>query len=277
MPTVAVAGGSREEILELARLSQIEFKDSVKFKIFDTEPDIDHEDTWEYIQCSNEEEMVRQTVESVVNKEADILLKGGIQTHILLKEVLKKEHDLKTQELLSHVALVELPALDRQILLTDAGMNITPTEEQLELIIENVLNVGKAIGLTHPKVSLISAAENYNPKMPSSVLAKELTERFKDHKEATIYGPLSLDLSLSKTAVEHKQFKGPIQGDADILVVPNIDVGNVLYKSFLLFGEAVMGGTIVGTKVPIVLTSRSDEVQSKLYALKFALMQITEH
>ncbi|SFC32861.1 phosphate butyryltransferase [Alkalibacterium subtropicum] len=276
MPTVAVAGGAREEILELARLSQIEFKDSVKFKLFDTEPDIDHEGTWEYIQCDSEEEMVRQTVEAVVSKEADILLKGGIQTHTLLKEVLKKEHDLKTQELLSHVALVKLPALDRQILLTDAGMNITPTEDQLELIIENVLNVGKAIGLTHPKVSLISAAENYNPKMPSSVLAREITGRFKDNEEATVYGPLSLDLSLSKTAVAHKKFEGPIQGDADILVVPNIDVGNVLYKSFLLFGEAIMGGTIVGTKVPIVLTSRSDEVQSKLYALKFALMQITE-
>lgn len=276
MPTVAVAGGSREEILELARLSQIEFKDSVRFKVFDVEPNIDHEETWEYIKCETEEEMVRQTVRSVVNNEADILLKGGIQTHTLLKEVLKKEYDLKTQDLLSHVALVNLPALGRQILLTDAGMNITPSEDQLEEIINNVIKVGQAIGLERPKVALISAAENFNPKMPSSVLAKALTERFEDSQEAIVYGPLSLDLSLSKTAVEHKKFQGPIQGDADIIVVPNIDVGNVLYKSFLLFGEAVMGGTIVGTKVPIVLTSRSDEVRSKLYALKFALMQITD-
>ncbi|MDZ7835425.1 MAG: phosphate acyltransferase [Alkalibacterium sp.] len=101
---------------------------------------------------------------------------------------MKKEHNLKTQELLSHVALVKLPALDRQILLTDAGMNIMPTEDQLEEIIHNVLKVGKAIGLDHPKVSLISAAENYNPKMPSSVLAKEMTERFKGNKDATVYG-----------------------------------------------------------------------------------------
>ena len=276
MPTVAVAGGSREEILELARRSQIEFEDSVKFKVFDVEPDIDHEETREYIKCKSKEDMIRRAVESVVNNEADILLKGGVQTHALLKEVLKKEHDLKNQDLLSHVALVKLPALDRQILLTDAGMNIMPTEDQLEEIIHNVLKVGKAIGMDHPKVALISSAENLNPKMPSSVLAHELTERFKDDPEATVYGPLSLDLSLSKSAVEHKNFEGPIKGDADILVVPNIDVGNALYKSFLLFGGAVMGGTIVGTKVPIVLTSRSDEVESKLYALKFALMQITE-
>ena len=276
MPTVAVAGGSREEILELARRSQIEFEDSVKFKVFDVEPDIDHEETWEYIKCETKEDMIRRAVESVVNNEADILLKGGVQTHALLKEVLKKEHDLKNQDLLSHVALVKLPALDRQILLTDAGMNIMPTKDQLEEIIHNVLKVGKAIGMDHPKVALISSAENLNPKMPSSVLAHELTERFKDDPEATVYGPLSLDLSLSKSAVEHKNFEGPIKGDADILVVPNIDVGNALYKSFLLFGDAVMGGTVVGTKVPIVLTSRSDEVESKLYALKFALMQITE-
>src|SRR5690606_6840661 len=119
---------------------------------------------------------------------------------------------------------------------------------QLEQIIKNVIGVGHSIGLSHPRVALLSSAENFNPKMPSSVLAKTLTERFQDSHEATVYGPLSLDLSLSESAVVHKGFKGPIQGDADILVVPNIDVGNVLYKSFLLFGDATMGGTIVGTK-----------------------------
>lgn len=274
MRIIAVAGGSRQEILELARLSYEEYKDDVKFIVFDTEENIDVNSLWEYRHFETEEEMVYETVKSVVNKESDILLKGGIKTHTLLKEVLKKEHDLKKQALLSHVALVNLPALNRQILLTDAGMNIEPTEDQLALIIENAINVGQSIGLTHPKISILSAAENFNPKMPSSVIAKDMTERFSDYNDATVYGPLSLDLSLSKTAVEHKRFEGPIEGDADILVVPSIDVGNVLYKSFLLFGDATIGGTIVGTKVPIVLTSRSDKVRSKLYALKFALMQI---
>lgn len=276
MPTVAVAGGSRREILELAKRSQVEFSNSLNFKVFDTEPNIDQDSTWEYINCETKEDMVRLAVECAANQEADILLKGSVQTHTLLKEVLKVEHGLKMQEVLSHVALANLPALNRPILLTDAGMNIAPSEDQLEQIIKNVIVVGKSIGLNHPKVALISAAENYNPKMPSSVLAREMTERFKDSKEATVYGPLSLDLSLSKSAVEHKGFTGPIEGDADILVVSNIDVGNALYKSFLLFGDATMGGTIVGTKVPIVLTSRSDEVKSKLYALKFAMMQLSD-
>ncbi|MCC5889793.1 MAG: phosphotransacetylase [Alkalibacterium sp.] len=274
MQTVAVAGGSREEILELVRLSRKEFNNEVKFIIFDTEDNIDSEESWEYRQFDSEKEMMEETVKSVVSKEADILLKGGIKTHTLLKEVLKKEYNLKAQDLLSHVALVNSPALDRQILLTDAGMNIAPSEDQLVSIIENVKQVGHSIGLNKPKIALLSSAENFNPKMPSSVTAKNVTERFSEATDAIVYGPLSLDLALSKEAVKNKRFKGPIAGDADILVVPNIDVGNVLYKSILLFGEATIGGTIVGTKVPIVLTSRSDKVRSKLYALKFALMQI---
>lgn len=274
MQTVAVAGGSRVEILELARLCHKEFDKKIAFIVFDTEEDIDTENIWEYRQFDTEAEMIEATVKSIVSKEADILLKGGIKTHTLLKEVLKKEHNLKAQDLLSHVALVNFPALDRQILLTDAGMNIQPSEDQLVSIIENVKRVGHSIGLEKPKIALLSSAENFNPKMPSSVSAKNLTERFSNSKDAIVYGPLSLDLSLSKEAVKHKGFEGPIAGDADILVVPNIDVGNVLYKSILLFGDATIGGTIVGTKVPIVLTSRSDKVRSKLYALKFALMQL---
>lgn len=274
MRTVAVAGGSREEILELARLCYKEYQKEVRFIVFDTEENIDPDNMWEYRQFETEQEMVYETVKSVVNKESDLVLKGGVKTHTLLKEVLKKEHDLKTQKLLSHVALVNLPSLNRQIILTDAGMNIDPSEEQLSLIVENAIIVGKSIGLTHPKVAILSAAENFNSKMPSSVVGRNMTERFKDYSEATVYGPLSLDLSLSTEAVRHKRFSGPIEGDADILVVPTIDVGNVLYKSFLLFGDATIGGTIVGTTVPIVLTSRSDKVKSKLYALKFALMQI---
>ena len=258
MPTVAVAGGSRSDILELVRHSQVKGKEDLTFKVFDVDPNIDTEGLWNYTPCENEADMVYQTVKCVADGKADILLKGGVQTHALLKEVLKKEHDLRSQDLLSHVVLVDLPQLERPILLTDSGMNIAPTIDQLEVIIENAVETCKRIGLTKPKVALLSAAENLNPKMASSVTANELTKRFYNYPDATIYGPLSLDLSLSKEAVKSKRFEGPIQGDADILVVPGIDAGNVLYKSFVLFGGARIGGSIVGAKVPIVLTSRSD-------------------
>ncbi|EXJ23237.1 Phosphate butyryltransferase [Alkalibacterium sp. AK22] len=280
MPTVAVAGGSRKEILELVRLSKSTLSEEVKFIVFDTEANLASRDVWDYRACSSLEEMVRKTVACAASGEADILLKGGIQTHSLLKEVLRAEHNLKQKKLLSHVALISLPSFQRPILLTDAGMNISPSTEQMSAIIDNVLDVTQAMGMSRPKLAILSAAENINPKMPSSITAQKLTDQFRSDRRAIIYGPLSLDLALSKDSAELKRFEGPVRGDADVLVVPGIDAGNVLYKSLLLFGEAKIGGTIVGTRVPIVLTSRSDTVENKRYALDFALMQLssqTEH
>lgn len=273
MPVVVVAGGSRKEILELVKHSQAELKEKLTFKVFDTLSNVDEEGLWEYHHLKTEEEMVKAAVQCVVKGEGDILLKGTIQTHTLLKEIVKKEHDLKEKTLLSHVALVSIPLLGRPILLTDSGMNITPSEKELSLIIENAIEVGHQLGLSHPKVALLSAAENINPKMPSSVLANNLTKQFEESENATVFGPLSLDLALSQEAVRQKGYEGPISGDADILVVPTIDVGNALYKALMLFGQATTGGLIVGTKVPIVLTSRSDGLESKLHALRFALRQ----
>lgn len=274
MVTVAVAGGSREEILALVTRAHEKYPGTLTFLVFDTVDNIDQQGVWEYIPCKDEKEMVKKAVSSVANDQAQILLKGIVQTHTILKEVLQKEYGLKTQNVLSHAALIDLPNIDRSILLADAGMNIAPSKEELIDIIHNTAGVAAKIGLMKPKIALLSAAENVNPKMPSSVLAKEVTEHFSESKEVTVFGPMSLDLALSKEAVAHKRFTGPIEGDADILIVPNIDVGNVLYKSLVLFGKAVTGGTIVGTKVPIVLTSRSDALESKLYSLEFAMKQV---
>lgn len=274
MVTVAVAGGSREEILALVTRAHEKYPGTLTFLVFDTVDNIDQQGVWEYIPCKDEKEMVKKAVSSVANNQAQILLKGIVQTHTILKEVLQKEYGLKTQNVLSHAALIDLPNIDRPILLADAGMNIAPSKEELIDIIHNTAGVAAKIGLMKPKIALLSAAENVNPKMPSSVLAKEVTEHFSESKEVTVFGPISLDLALSKEAVAHKRFTGPIEGDADILIVPNIDVGNVLYKSLVLFGKAVTGGTIVGTKVPIVLTSRSDALESKLYSLEFAMKQV---
>jgi phosphate butyryltransferase len=110
--------------------------------------------------------------------------------------------------------------------------------------------------------------------MPSSVLATEVTEHFKETDDSIIYGPISFDLATSKEACEHKRYEGPIMGDADVLVVPTIDTGNTLYKALTIFGNATAGGTLVGTKIPVVLTSRSDSTESKLHSLKFAIEQL---
>lgn len=275
MPIIAVPGGSREEILALAKQVKVAYPD-MHFVIFDSLPNIDIEETWQYISCDNESEMVRRAVESVARGEAHILLKGGVSTHVLLKEVLQEEHHLKRQDVLSHVTMIELPHFTRPILLSDAAMVIAPSEEQFVSIIQNAIHSAHKMGITHPKVALLSAAETINPKMASSVMADALTKRFEAYPEATVYGPISFDLAISKEAVIHKKFTGPIQGDADILIVPSIEVGNVLYKSLMLFGNAKIGGIVVGAKVPIVLTSRSDQAENKLHALNFALMQMEE-
>ncbi|MGX7013961.1 phosphate acyltransferase [Vagococcus silagei] len=274
MITVSVAGGSQPEILALVKEAHARHENQLKFVVFDTKDNIADETVWEYVQCEDEQEIVKKAVTLVAEGGAQILLKGIIQTHTLLKELLKKEYDLKEKSILSHVAMVDIPATGQSFLLTDCAMNIAPTEESLIKIVENAQGVANKIGLKQPKIALLSAAENFNPKMPSSVLGKAVTEHFAADETSKVFGPISLDLALSKDAVEHKRYEGPIMGDADIIVVPVIDAGNSLYKSLTIFGGAKVGGTIVGTKVPVVLTSRSDSTESKLHSLEFAMKQV---
>lgn len=275
MITISVAGGSRAEILEVVQKAQQELTDEIKFVVFDSEANIAPDDTtWEYVQCADEAEIAAKAVDYVAKGQAQILLKGIIQTHTILKELLNSKYELKTQKVLSHVAMIDLPEQKRSFLLTDSAMNIAPDTETLSAIVENVKEVAQKIGIEKPKIALLSAAENFNPKMPSSVLAKEVTEHFQEETDAVIFGPISFDLALSKESVAHKRYEGPIMGDADAIVVPAIDAGNSLYKALTLFGHAQVGGTIVGTKVPVVLTSRSDSAESKLHSLKFAIQQI---
>ncbi|WP_334328818.1 phosphate acyltransferase [Companilactobacillus sp. HBUAS59699] len=269
---ISIAGANDLKIFELVN----NFQDNKFF--FDLygvgEAEYDFGANVNYIAADSDEEVAKLAVADVLNG-TDILFKGLIQTHTLLKEVLKKEYNLVDQKLLSHIAIVEVPLLGRPILLTDAAMNIDPNLDQERLIIDNAIKVAHSIGISQPKVSLLSSAENINPKMPSSVKARDLTDFYSSKEiDATVYGPLSLDISLSKEISQEKNFTGPIQGDADVLVVPNIDVGNVLYKSLTMFANAKVGGIVVGAKVPIVLTSRGDSLDNKILSLKFALKTI---
>jgi phosphate butyryltransferase len=278
MITVAIPMGSQPDILTLVTRARSELAstlaDKLQFVVFDSGSNVDQADTWTFHQARDEAHAVTQAVGLVAQGKADILLKGIVQTHTLLKELLRPDYQLRLQKVLSHVAIIHLPQLNRPLLLSDAGMNIDPDEDRLAAIVENAVGVAHQIGLPKPKVALLSAAENFNPKMPSSVLAQAVAKQFETRSDAVIAGPISLDLALSPASVAHKHYEGVIQGDADVLIVPTIDVGNVLYKALMLFTDARSGGTIVGAKVPIVLTSRSDSVDSKLTALAFAIAQL---
>ncbi|MCD2257004.1 phosphate acyltransferase [Agrilactobacillus fermenti] len=269
MITIAVAGGNHTEIIDL--LQQMSQTNDLIAEIFDTGQFLASESaTCHYHRADSLKAAVAQCVAFVAEGEADILFKGIVQTHTLLHAVLQYPKQMLQRSILSHVAQLSFPE-GRQLLLSDAGMNIAPNLDQYIAIIENTRATALNIGIQRPKIALLSAAENFNPKMPSSVLAHEATQQFAADPTATVFGPISLDLALSKSAVAKKQFSGPIVGDADAIVVPNIDTGNALYKALMLFTDIQTGGVIVGARVPIVLTSRSDRIESKRASLKFAL------
>lgn len=275
MIKIVVAGGSRPEIFEMVKRSRESYGDRLQWTIFDSRQNVDQEDNWTYFPCHQEEEVADAAVRYVAEGHGQILMKGIIQTHSFLKALLKSDYQLRKTKVLSHVAHIEVIGREKAFLLTDSAMNIQPDEQTWPKIIDNAIEVAHQIGIPCPKVALLSAAENINPKMKSSVMGQEVTKLYADRKDAIVFGPLSLDLSLSLEAVAHKQYEGPIKGDADIVVVPGIDAGNVLYKSLAIFAKAKIGGALVGSKVPVILTSRGDSVENKLASLDFAIQQLT--
>ena len=217
-------------------------------------------------------------VKAVFNKEADVLMKGNIPTNILLKAVLNKEYGLRTGNVLSHVAVFEVPGFDRFTIITDAAMNIAPDLEQKAQIIKNAVFLARSIGITMPKVAPIAAVEVVNPAMQATLDAAALTVMNKRGQisDCIVDGPLGLDNAISSLAAEHKGIHSDVAGNADILLVPTIEVGNALYKSLIYFANAKVGAVIAGAKSPIVLTSRADSAESKLYSLALALCCVTK-
>ncbi|MFL6555049.1 MAG: phosphate butyryltransferase [Bacillus sp. (in: firmicutes)] len=212
-------------------------------------------------------------VKAVFNKEANVLMKGNIPTNIFLKAVLNKEYGLRTGNVLSHIAAFEVPGFNRFTIVTDAAMNIAPDLEEKAQIIKNAVSLARSIGIEIPKVAPIAAVEVVNPAMQATIDAALLTVMNKRGQisECIIDGPLGLDNAVSTLAAEHKGIHSEVAGNADILLVPTIEVGNVLYKSLIYFANAKVGAVIAGAKAPIVLTSRADSAESKLYSLALAL------
>ncbi|MFK9093210.1 phosphate butyryltransferase [Bacillus salipaludis] len=212
-------------------------------------------------------------VKAVSNNEANVLMKGNVPTNILLKAVLNKEYGLRTGNVLSHAAFFEIPGYNRFTIVTDAAMNIAPDLEQKAQIINNTVSLAKSVGIVTPKVAPIAAVEVVNPAMQATVDAAALTIMNKRGQipGCIVDGPLGLDNAVSALAAEHKGILSEVAGKADILLVPTIEVGNVLYKSLIYFAKAKVGAVIAGAKAPIVLTSRADSAESKLYSLALAL------
>ncbi|HDR7911290.1 TPA: phosphate butyryltransferase [Bacillus wiedmannii] len=227
----------------------------------------------EVIAAASSAEAAELSVKAVRNGEADVLMKGNIPTANILKAVLNKEWGLRKGSVLSHVAAFEVPNYDRLIFVTDAAMNIAPDVTQKAAIIQNTVEVAQAIGINLPKVAPIAAVEVVNPAMQATIDAAMLTQmnRRGQIKNCVVDGPLALDNAVSQIAAEHKGIVSDVAGKADILLVPTIEAGNVLYKSLVYFADAKVGAMIAGAKAPIVLTSRADSAETKVYSLALAV------
>ena len=204
-----------------------------------------------------------------------IIVKGHILTDVLMKAVLKRNLNLIGKKRLSHVWHMTLEKNDKPFIITDGALNVLPKLETKMHILKNSVDFAKRIGISKPKVSILSATEEVLESVPSSIEAKELTKRAKDDGiDADVFGPMAFDNSVSENAAKIKGIKNAVAGQADILLVPNVEAGNGLVKMMIFFMGACAAGVVVGGKVPVVITSRADDTQARLASIAAAVVTL---
>ncbi|CUQ25790.1 phosphate butyryltransferase [Clostridium baratii] len=213
-------------------------------------------------------------VQLVSSGKADMVMKGLVDTATFLRSVLNKEVGLRTGKLMSHVAVFEIEGIERLIYLTDAAFNTYPDLKAKKQIIDNAVSVAHACGLEMPKVAPVCAVEVVNPDMPATLDAS-LLSKMNDRgqiKGCIVDGPLALDNALSEEAAHHKGITGPVAGKADIIMLPDIETANVMYKCLTYTAKTKNGGLLVGTSAPVILTSRADSFQTKVNSIALAAL-----
>ena len=204
-----------------------------------------------------------------------IIVKGHIHTDVLMKEVLKREYDLLGKTRLSHIWHMTIEKDDKPLIITDGALNVLPNIKTKMHILRNVINFSNIIGISRPKIAVLSATEEVLDSVPSSLDASELTRLAKeDNLEADVFGPLAFDNSISKKSAGIKGIKNIVAGEADVLLVPSVETGNALVKMMIYFMGACAAGVVVGGKVPVVITSRSDEAQARLASIAAAVVAL---
>lgn len=269
---MAVENARKENIVDAILVGDIE-----KTKEIADELGISLEN-YKLIDIKDLSEACLKAVELVSSGKAHMVMKGLVDTSIILKAVLNKEVGLRTGNILSHVAVFDIEGYDRLFFITDSAMNLAPDVNAKKQIIENACSVARSLDIDEPKVALICAKEKVNPKMKDTVEAKELEDMYLrgEIKGCMVGGPFALDNAISEEAARHKGMDHPIAGKADVLVVPDIEAGNVLYKSIAFFGKCENAGLIVGAKAPIILTSRADSDKTKLNSIALGVLASTK-
>ncbi len=226
----------------------------------------------EIVECPDDAAAVGLAVGAVRSGEAQMLMKGMVSSGTFLKGILNKELGLRDRPLLSHVAVFEAADPERLVLFTDVAMNIAPDLDQKRQILENAVGLARRLGIDKPKVAVIAAVETVNADMPATLDAAALA-KMADRgqiKGCVVDGPLALDNALSVEAARHKGIVSPVAGVADVLLLPDIEAGNVLYKAIGLVARCPLAAVIVGASAPVVLTSRADSDETKFNSIALA-------
>lgn len=221
------------------------------------------------VHAEDDKESAGKGVELVRAGEAQVLMKGLVATSTFLKAILDKDHGLRGDGLLSHVAAFDVPSYDKLLVVTDAAMNIAPDFDQKKEILKNAVIVAKALGVEVPKCTYVCAKEVPYEKMPCTMEAAEMKKLAETGEFGDILfdAPLAMDLAVSPVAVKIKKIESPVAGDADLVLLPDIEAANVLYKTLIFLAGAELGAVVMGAKNPVVLTSRADSAESKLCSI----------
>lgn len=277
MRRIAVAAAADKPVLEAAIHA---YKEGIASPIFvGNESEIrnlleslgETADAYRIVDCQKGEEG-QAAVDLVKNGEAELLMKGLMETREILSPVVKKENGLRTGALMSHVVFFQLPNYHKLLMTTDGGMVIYPSFEEKVHIVENAVSALHAMGYRKPKLAVLAGIEKVNPKMPETTDAAELKQMNLDGRitGCTIEGPISYDVAMDAAIAKHKGFLNPDCGDFDCFIMPNLVAGNILGKCFTVTVKAPMAGVIMGAKVPIVMTSRGSDDLEKYYSIVMA-------
>ena len=252
----AILVGDKEKIQEIAKKIDLDLKG------------------YEIMDVKDPKKATLEAVKLVSSGHADMLMKGLVDTATFLRSVLNKEVGLRTGKQMSHVAVFEIEGWDRLFFLTDVAFNTYPELKEKTAIINNAASVAHACGIEMPKVGVVCPVEVVNPNMPSTVdaaLLAKMSDRGQ-FKGCVVDGPFALDNAISLEAASHKGVKGEVAGQSDILMLPNIETGNVMYKTLTYFAPCKNGCLLVGTSAPVILTSRADTFETKVNSIALAAL-----
>ncbi|MEW5784487.1 MAG: bifunctional enoyl-CoA hydratase/phosphate acetyltransferase [Bacillota bacterium] len=279
---MCIAAAAEDTVLQAVRESKKE--DLVDFVLVGSEEKIWRQaitaslnlEGIEIIDVRDPLEAVHRAVAEVAAGRAEILMKGMINSADFLRAVLHPQSGMRTDRILSHLAIYEIPGYYRLIYMTDGGLNVSPNLEQKKAIVQNAVEFLHAIGMSDPKAAVLTANEKVDPKVQSTVDARELTlaARAGELPGVLIDGPVALDVAINYESALHKGIDSPVAGKADLLVAPNIEAGNILGKAIIYFAQGKMAGLVLGASRPVILTSRNEPAYGKMASIALAAYSV---